>query len=82
MVACPPEVDAWIVAHCRKYGFTLHVAPAEADSMCGKLAADGDVDAVLSYDGDLGIYKGVRHLIVADSSRQDVYWHVYVLCLL
>ena len=50
MVACPPEVDAWIIAHCRKYGYTLHVAPVEADSMCGRLAFDGDVDAVLSYD--------------------------------
>ena len=77
MVACPPLVDAWIIAHCQKYGITLHVAPCEADSMCAKLHADGDVDAIISYDGDLGIYKGVTHFIVADSSKQGTYWSVY-----
>eukprot|EP00966_Prymnesium_polylepis_P060917 1412803-Prymnesium_polylepis.1 len=76
-VACPPSVDAWIIAHCRKYGVTVHVAPCEADSMCGRLALDGDVDAVISYDGDLGAYKGVTHLIVADSGKQGVYWNVF-----
>ena len=78
MAHVPPEVDAWIIAHCRLYGIQLHVAPAEADSMCGKLAKDGDVDAVITFDGDLGVYEGVSHLIVADSKQQGTYRHVRV----
>jgi len=79
MVACPPLVDAWIIAHCRRYGYIVHVAPCEADSMCGRMALDGDADAIVSYDGDLGVYKGVTHLIIADAGigKQGQYWHVH-----
>src|SRR6266403_1534699 len=55
-----PNLYQDIYTLCKYMAVPIYRANWEADSLCGKLYESGQVDAILSEDSDILLYKGGR----------------------